>query len=148
MLFGDVNNKLLNKLNSMESFNHENIVLVSVIMEGNVNAIIGINTRRGDYRSAKIATNILENIGIVSDVGLSINIESVLIIFVESRFDFFKGLAQTLFHKIEESQAKRVAEEIVIEMLNGFPRRKNTTSPLGNEGMNMRIPLKATTESV
>ena len=92
MLFRDVNNKLFNKLNSMESLNNENIVLMSVVMESNIFTIIGIDVRRSNNRSAKITTDIFENISIACDIGFSIDIETMIKVFVEHGFDFFKGL--------------------------------------------------------
>ena len=91
MFFRDVNNKLFNKLDSRESFNNKNIVLVSVVMESNAFTIIGIDARSSNNRSAKITTDIFENISVVSEVGFSINIETMFKVFVEQGFDFFKG---------------------------------------------------------
>ena len=92
MLFRDVNNKLFNKLNSRESLNNKNIVLVSVVMEGNVFTVIGIDARSSNNRSAKITTDIFENISVVSEVGFGIDVETMFKVFIEQGFDFFKGL--------------------------------------------------------
>ena len=109
MLIGDMNDEPLNKLNSGNCFDNEFVVLMSVIMEGNMRAGIRINTGGGNNRPAEIAANVLRNSGRVTVIRLSVDVESVAMITVDSRFNFLEGRTKLVMKTVEQSGTERVA---------------------------------------
>ena len=109
MLIGDMNNEPLNKLNSGNCFENEFVVLMSVVMEGNMRAGIRINTGSGNNRPAEIAANVLRNSGRVTVIRLGVDIESVAMITVDSRFNFLEGRTKLVMKTVEQSGTERVA---------------------------------------
>ena len=109
MLFRDVNNKLFNKLDSRESFNNKNIVLVSVVMEGNMGARIRIDTRSSNDGSAEIATNVFRDDRRIAVIGLGVNIEAFAMILINSGFDCFERGTELGVETIKECGTEGIA---------------------------------------
>ena len=61
MLFGNMNDEFFDEIPSRNGFGNKFIIFVSVVMQSNKITIVIINTRRSDYRSAKISPNILKD---------------------------------------------------------------------------------------
>lgn len=114
-----------------------------VVMKSNMRAGVRIDTGSSNNGSAKIASNILGNDRRIAVVRLSINVESLAMILVDVRFDFFERIAEFIMESIKQSGTERFAQESIVEVFDAFPRRDTSDSDFGNENVNMRIPLKA-----
>ena len=143
MLVGDMDNEALNEFNGGNSFDNEFVILMPVVMKSNMRAGVRIDTGSSNNGSAKIATNILGNDRRIAVVGLGINVESLAMILVDVRFDYFERIAEFIMESIKQSGTERFAQESIVEVFNAFPRRDTTDSDFGNENVNMRIPLQA-----
>ena len=144
MLVRDMDNEALNKFNGGNSFDNEFVILMPVVMKCNMRAGVRIDTGSSNNGSAKIASNILGNDRRIAVVGLGVNVESLAMILVDVRFDFLERIAEFIMETIKQSGTEGFAQESIVEVFDAFPRRDTTDSDLGNENVNMRIPLKAT----
>ena len=144
MLVGDMDNEALNEFNGGNSFDNEFVILMPVVMKSNMRAGVRIDTGSSNNGSAKIASNILGNDRRIAVVGLGVNVESLAMILVDVRFDFFERIAEFIMESIKQSGTERFAQESIVEVFNAFPRCDTTDSDFGNENVNMRIPLQAT----
>ena len=144
MLVGDMDNEALNEFHGGNSFDNEFVILMPVVMKSNMRAGVRIDTGSSNNGSAKIATNILGNGRRIAVVRLSINVESLAMILVDVRFDFFERIAELIMESIKQSGTERFAQESIVEVFNAFPRSNASDSDFGNENVNMRIPLQAT----
>lgn len=115
-----------------------------VVMKSNMRAGVRIDTGSSNNGSAKVASNILGNDRRIAVVRLSINVESLAMILVDVRFDFFERIAEFIMESIKQSGTERFAQESIVEVFDAFPRRDTSDSDFRNENVNMRIPLKAT----
>lgn len=106
VLVGDMNNKTLNKLNSGDSFDNELVVFVPVVVKRNMGAGIRIDTRSGDDRSAEVTTDVFGDNRGITVIGLSINIEAIAMILVNSRLDFFERRTKPVMETIEKGGTK------------------------------------------
>ena len=143
MLVGDMDNEALNEFHGGNRFDNEFVILMPVVMKSNMRAGVRIDTGSSSNGSAKIATNILGNDRRIAVVGLGINVESLAMILVDVRFDFFERIAELIMESIKQSGTEGFAQESIVEVFDAFPRRDATDSDFGNENVNMRIPLKA-----
>lgn len=148
MFVGDMDNEPLNKFNGGNSFNDELIIFVSVVMKGNMGAGIRIDTGSSNNRSAEIATNILRDDRRVAVIGHSVNIEAFAMILINSRFDFLEGRTEFVMETIEQSGTEGIAQKSIVKMFYTLPRSNTPDSDFGDEDVNVRIPLEATTKGV
>lgn len=109
MLVGDMDNEALNEFNGGNSFDNEFVILMSVVMKSNMRAGVRIDTGSSNNGSAKIASNILGNDRRIAVVRLSINVESLAMILVDVRFDFFERIAEFIMESIKQSGTERFA---------------------------------------
>ena len=109
MLVGDMDNKPLNKVNGGNSFDNEFIIFVPVVMEGNMRTRVRIDARSGNNGSAEIASNVFGRDRRVTVVGLSVNVETVAMILIDSRFNFLEGRPNFVMEPVEQSSTERVA---------------------------------------
>ena len=109
MLIGDMDNKTLNKFNSRNGFNNEFVIFVPVIMKGNMRAGVRIYTRSSNNRSAEVAPNVLGNGRGIAIIGFCVDIESVAMITVDGRFNFFERRTELVMETIKKSSTEGVA---------------------------------------
>ena len=86
---------------------------MSVVMKSNMRAGVRIDTGSSNNGSAKIASNILGNDRRIAVVRLSINVESLAMILVDVRFDFFERIAKFIMESIKQSGTERFAQESI-----------------------------------
>ena len=91
MFFGDVDNKFLNEVQSRNGFSNSFIVFVSSVMKGYIFAVIIINTRCGDNRSAKISADVFNGDIRSTKIWLGTNIKAVSVFREQFIFDFTKS---------------------------------------------------------
>lgn len=109
MFVGDMDNESLNKFNGGNSFYNEFVIFVPVVMKGNMRAGVRINTGSSNNGSAEIASNILRDNRRVAVIGLSVNIEAVAMILINSRFDFLERRTEFVMETIKKSSTEGIA---------------------------------------
>ncbi len=94
MFFGDVDNEFLNEVQSRNGFSNSIIVFVSGVMKGYIFAVISINTRCGNNRSAEVSADVFNGDIRRTQVRLSSNIKAFGMVFVELIFKLLKRRSQ------------------------------------------------------
>ena len=90
VLFWDVLNQAVDKVQGRECFNNKFFILMAVVMKGDGIAIVSINAGSGNGRATEIATDIFgDSIG-VAKIGFGINIKAVPAVSIAKSFHFFK----------------------------------------------------------
>ncbi len=100
MLFRNMLDQKLYKIQHGKSFFHIGVIFMFVIMESHILAIIGINSGRSDRGAPKIPADIFYHSIRITKVWFCINIESLFILTVDGAFHFFKRGTDLLFHFI------------------------------------------------
>ncbi len=90
VLFRDMANQSLDELHGRNFFDNEFFIFMPVVMEGDIVAVIMVDTFCGDNRSAKITTDIFNNIRGITLIVLCINIKAVDMILINVRFNRFE----------------------------------------------------------
>lgn len=75
----DVANKTLNKVDSRNGFCNELLILMAVVVEGNgvIFFIVSIDSGSSNHRSAKITSDVLQNLLGLAFAGLSIDVKAM-----------------------------------------------------------------------
>ena len=69
-------------------------------------------------------------------------------ILVNSRFDFLEGRTEFVLETIEQSGTEGIAQKSIVKMFYTLPRGNTPDSNFGDEDVNVRIPLEATSKGV
>ena len=77
MFFGDVDNEFLNEVQSRNGFSNSFIVFVSGVMKGYIFAVISINTRCGNNRSAEVSADVFNGDIRSAETWLCTNIKTI-----------------------------------------------------------------------
>ncbi len=142
ILFWDMLDKQLNKINSRKSLFDERIIFMSVIMEGYVIPIVRINSGKGDDRASKVTADIIDNGFGVAEIRLCVNIKTIFVFMVYISFCFFKRGADMLFQFIEQDSQKGFTEVGIIEIFHSAPETVIGISTFGKKAVDVWIPLK------
>lgn len=108
MLFGDVANQALHKIQNGKGFGNELIILMPVVMECDEVPIIAVNTGSGDCRTAKIAADIFGNSFGIAFTGFCVNIESVGMVVIGTGFLFAERIAKNSLKFVEQDGLERI----------------------------------------
>ena len=84
----------------------------------------------------------------VALVRLSVDIETILMEFIDESLIFFKRRTDFFLQKIEENSAERVPKESIVEVFKFSMGTINGDSGFGDDTMDMRIPLKRATKGM
>lgn len=117
-------------------------------MEGYRIAVITVDPRGGDNRSAEISADILDGNVRGAEIRFGTDIETIGMILVNVIFDLAERWSDNLGHLFEKDFAESVAKERIIEVLNRPPRREVAGAAFGNKAMDMRVPLEIPAEGV
>ena len=90
VLFRDMLNQELNKIDGRKSLFYKGIVFMTVIVKCDVAAIIGVNPFQGNDGSPKIAANIFNHGIRITEIGFGINIKAIFIFAVDKSFRCFE----------------------------------------------------------
>ncbi len=101
MFFRDMPDETFNEIYSRNSLFDILIVFMSIIVEGDIFAIIFINARSCNNRSAKITTDIFRNSFRVAFIVFGIHIKTVFMFFVTFGFHLFERWTKNAFHFIK-----------------------------------------------
>lgn len=91
MFFGDVDNEFLNEVQSRNGFSNSFIVFVSGVMKGYIFAVLSINTRCGNNRSAEVSADVFNGDIRSAKIWLCTDIKAVSVFRVHFIFDFAKS---------------------------------------------------------
>ena len=72
---------------------------MAVVMEGYTNAVIRVNARSSDDRSAKVAADILNDLTGIALIGHSSDIEPIVVVCIDAGFYIFKRIRKNLLTK-------------------------------------------------
>lgn len=100
VFFGYVLDQQANEFNGRESPLYISIIFMSVVMKGDIFAIIGINTIQSDHRPPEISADVFDNGIGITQVWFCINVEAIFILLINESFDFFERGTDTFFQCI------------------------------------------------
>ena len=100
ILFRDMLNEQLNKINGRKRPLNERVVFMPIVMESHRFAIVGINPGKGNDRTAKIAADIFNDGFGVAEIGFGINVKTIFVLMVNVSLYLFKGGTDALFQFI------------------------------------------------
>lgn len=100
ILFRDMLNEQLNKINGRKSFLNERVIFMPIVMESYRLTIIGINPGKSNDRTAKIAADIVNDGFGIAEIGLGINVKSIFVLMVNGSFYLLKGGTDAFFQFI------------------------------------------------
>ena len=74
-----------------------------IVVESHIITIVRINARGGNNRPPKVTADVFYDSVRVAETGFGINIETVFILFINSRFGLFKRRTDMGFKFVKES---------------------------------------------
>lgn len=101
IFFRDMLDEQLNKINGGKSLFNERIVFMPVIVEGNIIAVIGINSGKCNDRTPKVTADIFDNGFRVTETGFCINIKAIFVLMVYLGLGLFERRANAFFQFIQ-----------------------------------------------
>ena len=119
MFFGDVDNEFLNEVQSRNGFSNSIIVFVSGVMKGYIFAVISINTRCGNNRSAEVSADVFNGDIRSAKIWLCTDIKAVSVFRVHFIFDFAKSRTNAGGKSFKQDFAESITKETVIKCLTG-----------------------------
>ena len=131
----------LNEFHNGNGFFYVFVIFMAVVVESDKISIIFIDPWSGDYRTAKITTDIFYDGFRVAFVGLCIDIEPFFMFPVAAGLDFFERGADPVFHFIKESGAEGVTKESIVKVMDITPEAIITVAPFRNEAVDVWIPF-------
>lgn len=143
VLFWDVADELFDKVHGRNGFVDKDIVLVSIVMEGNgvCSLIVGIDARSSNHRAAEIAADIIQDSGGIALAAFCINVETVFCVAVNEGFQPFEFRRKLFLEEIQKNRLEGVAEKRIVEVSNRAPKAEFIDAAFGDKAMNMGIPL-------
>ena len=148
MLLRDMLDNTANEIKHRDSLFNIYIVFMAVVVEGDILAIVFINTRGSNDRPSQISANVLDDFTRVALLWFSIDIETVLMISVGSSLVLSEGIAYLLMHQGKQSSLPGITEIFIVEMRLASPPAGITEAALGDKTVNVRIPFEIPAESV
>lgn len=148
MLLRNVADKSFDEVHGGDGLLNEFIIFVAVVMKRHEFTIIAVDSGGSDDRAAKIAADVFHNSMGITDIGFCINVESLFMITIASRFDFFKRRTESGFQFVQESGPEGIAEISVVEMGNITPEAIIAEATFRKQAVDMRIPLEVPAKSM
>ena len=93
-------NEKFNKVNGRNGLAYKNVIFMSVVVEGDVFPIVGINASQSNDRTSKISADIFEDSSGITKIGFGINIEAIFVFLINTSFCFLKRRTDAFFHFI------------------------------------------------
>ena len=146
MFFRNVTDQSFDEIHNRESFFHICVIFMAIVVKRNRISVIAVNPGCGDYRPAKIATDIFGNDFGITKIGFGIDIEAVFMLSVAVGLYPFKRRSDPVFHFIEKCSTEGVTEIIIIKVFDMTPETVITVAAFGKKAVNMRIPFEIPAE--
>lgn len=148
ILIRDMLDEKLDEIHSRNGLFDKSIILMPVIMESDVVSVIRVNSRESNDRTSEITSDIFGNSISVTEIGLGIDIETILVLFVDGGLNFFERGTDRILHVIKKSGLKSFAQISEVKMRDFAPEGIIRKTTFGEKTVNVRIPFKGTPESV
>ena len=103
VLFRDMLDQEFDKIDDGKFFLYIGIILMTVIVENDILAIIGIDTLKGNNGPSQIPADVFNNGIGIREIWFCVDIETVFIFAVNMGFGFLEGWTYPFFHLIKES---------------------------------------------
>lgn len=100
ILFRDVLDEQLDKVDGRKRFSDKRIIFMFIIMKSDIFTVIRIDPGKGNDRAAQITADIADDGSGVAEIGFCINIKAVFILTVDFGLGLFEGRADTLLQFI------------------------------------------------
>lgn len=84
-----------NEIKDGNGFSHKHVIFMPVVVKGNKLAVIGINARGSNDRSAQITADIFYYFGRLTFCRHGPNIKTVFMVGIDKGFEFFEGVTDT-----------------------------------------------------
>ena len=110
-------------------------------MKGYRIAVIMVNPRSGNNRSAEISADIFDGNGRGAEIRLCADIKTIGMIFIDIIFNSGKGRTKFQSEFFEKDFSESIAEKGIVEMFHWSPWSKITRAAFRNEGVDMWIPF-------
>lgn len=115
-------------------------------MEGYRIAVITVNPRGGDNRSAEISADILDGDVGGAEIWFCTDIKTVCMVLVDVIFYLSESRTDSLGHLFEKDFPEGVPKESIIEVLNRSPRSEVASATFRDKAMDMRVPFEIPAE--
>lgn len=142
MFLRDMLDEAFHELKSRNGFDDEFLITVAVVVEGDMITVIGINSFGGDGRSAEISADVGRDLFHVTLIRLSIDVEAVLVVFIDEGLFFFKGRTDFILQKIKKHSTESMPKVRIAEVIEFSMGTVNGDAGFGDDAVNMRIPLE------
>ena len=110
-------------------------------MKGYIFAVISINTRCGNNRSAEVSADVFNGDIRSAKIWLCTDIKAVSVFRVHFIFDFAKSRTNAGGKSFKQDFAESITKETVIKVFDRTSRSDVTSPTLGDESVDMRIPF-------
>lgn len=148
MLFGDMLYQTFYEFHNRNGFLYVNVILMTIVMEGDRISVITVNTGRGNGRAPQVTTNVFCDSSGAAFYGFCINVKTIFMFPVTEGFHLFERGADAGFHLIEECGAESIPEESKVEVTDIAPEAVIRTAAFGNEAVDVRIPFEVSAEGM
>ena len=148
VLFRNMENELLNKFNSRNSFGNGFVVFVAGIVKSNILAIIAINSGGGNGRTSKISANIYNGTLNITVKVRCMDIKPMTEFFIELRDKAADFLPEACRKPVANSFLKRLTKGSVVNIFDGEMGAMNANKDFTQQNMDMRIPFQITSKGM
>lgn len=148
MFFWDMLDEKGNEVQYRNCFFHIGIIFMFIVVESHIVPIVRINAGGGDNRASEVTADVFYDRVSVAEVGLSINIETVFILFINGRFSLFKRRPDMGLKFVKESGLKGFAQISIVEMFDNSPVAVIREAAFRKEAVDMWIPFKRSAEGM
>lgn len=148
MFFWDMLDEEGNEIQYRDRFFHIGIILVFIVVESHIVSIIRINAGGGNDRPPEVTADVFYDSVRVAEIRFGINIETVFIFFVNSRFGLFKRRADMGFEFVKESGLKGFTQISIVEMFNSFPEAVIRETAFSKKTVDMWVPFERSAEGM
>ena len=121
IVFRDMLYEEFDEVDGREGLADKDIIFMSVVMESDVLAVIGVDARECNDRASQVTADIFDDSIRIGEGRLGIDIKPVLVFTIDKRFGLFKGGPDPFLHFIQEDSLESPAQIGIIEMLYRAP---------------------------
>lgn len=114
---------------------------MTIVVKGNERAIVRINPRGSNDRSAKVTGDIFDSMGAGAGIGFSSDIKAVPVRGINRSFDRLKRRTNRFFQFVEQSGTESIAKQSEIEMFYMAPNGEVTGATFRKKTVDMGIPF-------
>lgn len=136
-----MDSQFFDEAQSRNGFSNSFVIFVSGVMKGYIITIIIINTWCDNDRSVEVAADVFSCDVMSAEICLCTNVKTVRVFWGDLVFSFMKSWTNTGRELRKQYFSKEIAEKIIIKVFDRMSGSGIIDTTLGDEGMNVRIPL-------